>query len=57
MHCSPKFIINLPVVHSQCESRYVRTGAVACLAPNKRALISPSRFSALTILTFGYDAK
>lgn len=42
---------NQPTVHSQCESRYVSTGAVAYLAPKRRALISPSRFLALITLT------
>lgn len=42
-----------PSVHSQWLSRYVRTGAVAASAPRRRALIRPSRFFALIILTFG----
>lgn len=50
-------IQNQPVVHSQCESRYVNTGALAYLAPSSRARIKPSRFGARTILTLGYDVK
>lgn len=47
---------HIPTVHSQCESKYVSTGAVECFAPISRARIKPSRFEARTIFTFGYWA-
>ena len=41
------------MVHSQWESKYVSTGAVACLAPISLARIKPSRLEALIIFTLG----
>lgn len=46
----------IPIVHSQCESKYVSTGPEACLAPMRRARMRPSRLAALIIFTFGYIA-